>query len=886
MIVSTEKNAEMPSDRGYIWVQGASEHNLKNLDVKIPRGKIVAVTGVSGSGKSSLVFDTVLAECQRRFFYTLSNYSRQFLDLGTRPAVRKITGLSPAISLEQNETQPSSRATVATLTDIGELLGVLFARFGERLCPTHLVPTTSQSPEEIFEKVLAEFDGKLIGILVEAVKDKKGTFLKLFDQALRLGCQKAVVDGKLVSIDPPPKLKKENKHTVHFVIDYIKVADKSKARFLEAVSALSKFSGNSFLVTTSDLKGKLNIAEAKVYSLASGCSHCGYAWSYLDSRYFSANSLGKCSSCAGYGAFSIESEDQIQGLSVLSEYYKEECSTCLGTGIKPAMNAVRVLGKGPVDLHNMSLEKVEQFLIQLREVESTTNPAFWEVVNKLSETVRPIVQMGLGYLSLSRRIKSLSGGEAQRLKLANILGEKLTGVIYVLDEPSQGLHPHELDLLWEGIKSLKASGNTVLLVDHDLFLIERSDLVIDMGPTGGSEGGYIESVFTPSEISSLESPGRTASALLQYKNQRSNLKPEAPLIGKGAADAKNAADTKNTKAGQSEHHKYLTFRDVEVNNLKAESIRIRLGSLNVVTGVSGAGKSSFVFGVLSTNLSESAPYVQKDYEIEEDWYFCDAIEGYENVSEFMLIDRKPIAKSTVSMPATYLDCFKHLREFFGKLPESQIAGITAKHFSLSSDLGRCTECKGKGYVTLSMRFLSDAKETCEFCGGKRYLPEILDVKYKGYSIADFLDLTIGEVYELLKHNRQIERRLKPAISLGLGYLKFGQPSITLSGGEAQRLKMVPLLTKNWGKGSLLVLDEPTRGLHTADVEVLLTCIRQLIDSGATVVLIEHSPHVIYHSDWLIDIGPGASEMGGKVVFEGELEGLLKATSSVTAKYLL
>jgi excinuclease ABC subunit A len=816
----------------FIKVVGANEHNLNNLSIDIPRNKITVVTGVSGSGKSSLAFDTVLAESQRR-----------------------------AISLEQNETQPSRRSTVASITDVGELLGVVYARFGEKNCPTHKTPTSSVSLDEIVDNILSEFNGQLIAVTSPIVENKKGVFKAQLTKAFNQGCQRAFIDGQVVLLDPIPRLEREYKHTIKIITDYIKIAEAKRDRLKRAVRQSLEMNDGYAEIFVADKKGEIDLETLKGLSTSDGCAECGYSWPRLDSRHFSANSLGRCQDCYGYGLepseYNFEDEKQLEYVKSAADV---PCQKCGGTGLNPKYDSIKVSGVTLRSLYESSIKDLVPKIRSLNSNKLSNNEAFSRVHEKILTQLSRLLDVGLDYLHLGRRVLSLSGGEGQRLKLAGILSEKLRGVLYVLDEPSQGLHPAELEIIWENLSSLRNAGNTVIIVDHDSVFIKKADLVIDLGPGGGKSGGNIQAVFDPKDIEKYVDTSKTAASIC-------------------------ANDDEAVNEGDKSKNSFLTLKNVKLHNLDIASVSFMIEGLNVVTGVSGAGKTSLVMGVLVPNIEESAPEVADGYELEDDWYYSDKIDGYEHISAIRVVNRKPIAKSSVSMPATYLDCFKYLRDLFAKLPDAQIYGLTPKHFSFASDLGRCPECKGRGLVTLSMKFLADAKETCSLCNGKRYQDEVLAVKFKGYSLSEILSLTIEEVYELFSHHKQLEKRLRPALDLGLGYLQFGQPSSTLSGGEAQRLKLVPLLTKNWEKGSMLVLDEPTRGLHFKDVDLLMNCLRELVEKGTTVIVIEHHSTLIKRADWVVDLGPGSSDLGGKVVYQGLVKGFLNEKKSKTAMYL-
>lgn len=855
-----------------IKIVGASEHNLKNVSVEIPRASITVVTGVSGSGKSSLVFDTLLAECQRRFFFTLSQYSRQFLDLGKRPEVKKITGLSPAISLAQNETQPSIRATVGTLTDVSELFNVAFARFGKRTCPKHHLPTENQTASQIADTWISQHQGKLIAICVSIVEDKKGVFRKQMTQFAEKGFMRVYVDGQILSLSPVPELRKEKKHTIKIVIDYVTASEKNRRRLLRSIdTALSEGAGYGQFYLA-DRSGELDIESGGSFSTKEGCPTCGYAWPRLDSRYFSSNSLGRCTKCNGLGEIYSESVDDQGSADDVQETEVQVCASCEGTGVKPDTSAITLAGYSMIDLQKLSLAELAMVVESLYDIPPEPhlkdNPAYIRVVTEIRETMARLLDVGLGYLHLARRIRSLSGGEAQRVKLAGILTEALRGVLYILDEPSQGLHPSDLDQVWEAIMKLKELGNTVVIIDHDPYFMQHADWIIDLGPTGGAQGGEVCAAFTPEEVKSFVEQSKTASNLAELfekaKRYDGNGKP------------------KKVVAQIPEKAKRIEIKGPRLHTLGIDKVHFSKESLNVVTGVSGAGKTTLVMGVLVPLLMEVIEAANQ----KRDPTFLNvkSIKGLEDVEYLQVVDRKPIAKSSVSMPVTYLDLFTDIRNLFAKLPEAQIAGLTARSFSLSVEGGRCPECKGKGQVIHSMRFLSDARVHCSVCDGRRYKDFVLGVRYKGYTLPDILEMTLQEAYEVLGAYNKLTKRLKPAIDLGLGYLKMGQPSSSLSGGEAQRLKLAPILAKRWAKGSVLVLDEPTQGLHFEDVKKLNNVMKMLVSQGATLIVIEHNQSVIEQSNWLVELGPGSGPNGGLVVYEGLPAGIRQVENSPTARH--
>ncbi|MES2744137.1 MAG: excinuclease ABC subunit UvrA [Bdellovibrionota bacterium] len=815
-------------ERSSIEIRGAHEHNLKHIDLSIPRQKITVVTGVSGSGKSSLAFDTVLAEANRRFFYTLSHYSRQFLDLGSRPALRSASGLSPAISLAQNETQASVRASVASLSDIGEMLGVLFARFAEKRCPTHDLPTEARSLDEIVAFAKSQYYGRTIAITVIVADQKKGQFKKQLEGFAKKGYAKAFIDGKLLDIEPVPNLAKEEKHDIALVIDSLKVDAAKETRLRRSVeTALSVGEGLACIYTV-DSKGGVDERAGQHLSLQAGCPVCHYAWPRLDSRHFSANSLGRCEDCDGRGVIIADDDEKAEeGIE------PEPCRTCQGTGLNPKLKSITFRGRSILKFYLSTLKDLHDFTVESLDSTLGQTPAVKLVLGNLLNHSQRMMEIGLGYIHLGRRIRSLSNGEAQRLRLSAILNEQLRGVLYVLDEPSQGLHPREIDRLWAAIERLKAQGNTVIVVDHDPDMMRRADWIIDLGPGGGAGGGMLLAQFDPKESKSYAKVSATAEHLHHHMKERTV----------------STAPRKSFK-------EFITLQKPRLNNLKMDRVRFPLAALTVVSGVSGAGKSSLVLKTLYYNLKGA-----KNWRVQ-------SIKGGEETEFCTLISRKPIAKSSVSMPATYLDVFTDLRNLFASLPEAQIYGLSASSFSFSNEEGRCPECKGRGTLTLSMRFLADAEILCPVCQGKRYKPHLLDVRYGGLNLSEVLELSVAEAYERFKNFRAIERKLAPALALGLGYLKLGQPSSSLSGGESQRLKLVPYLSKRVQPGTVLIMDEPTVGLHFKDVRLLLEQLHKLVEQGVTMVVIEHDQQVIDSAEWLIELGPESGDEGGQLLYEG------------------
>jgi excinuclease ABC subunit A len=849
------------------------------VDLTIERGKITVVTGVSGSGKSSLAFDTILAEAQRRFLHTLSHYSRQFLDLQARPSVRSVTGLSPAVSLAQNETMPSRRATVGTLTDLSELFGVLFARFGEQFCPKHNEPTSSLAPADIAGHITAAFSGQTVAVCAPVATARKGTFRKQFTDLTGKGYARFYVDGETLVLPPVPDLGKDEKHTIKVLVDIVKVRPGNEARLLRSVETTAQEGEGYVEVYTTDGSGNLQLESGQTYSLSGACSVCGFSWPALDARNFSANSLGACKSCRGYGTVAgadepddDESEDdgtEDDGGVAENETPVQACTACQGSGLDPDLRAIRIGGASILDWMLQPVSDLTRKMQELKSGPYAGNPAFMRVHQEAEAALARISHVGLGYLALARRVRSLSGGELQRLKLAGILSGNLRGVLYVLDEPSQGLHPQEIDTIAAVLRQLCERGNTILIVDHDEGLMRHADRILDLGPGGGVRGGRLLATFHPQQAAAFAAQSETAAHLaLPHEQRKTEALPARAFKPEG----------------------FIELQGAKLHNLDIDRVRFPLAGMTSVVGVSGAGKSSLVLSTLWQNLrlqiaaaQTRGPKRPKSPPKPPPFYFCRQVSGFDGLDQVHLIDRKPIAKSGSSIPASWLGILTMIRDLYASLPEGQVLGLTARHFSLSVEAGRCPECKGRGEVSLKMRFLADARTRCPLCRGKRFKANVLNVKYLGLSISDVLDLTLDEAADHFRNHKKIISRLQPAVDLGLGYLKLGQPSVSLSGGEAQRLKLVPMLARPHGQTSMIILDEPTTGLHFRDVSRLLKVLRDLTERGTTVVMIEHNGDVIAASDWIVEIGPGAADAGGRLLFEGPLA-RFAAGDTLSARY--
>ena len=855
---------------GGIEVRGASVHNLKSLDITIERGALTVITGVSGSGKSSLAFDTIFAEAQRRFLHTLSHYARQFLEQAQKPNVKQINGLSPAIAMAQTETNPSPRASVGTQTDLGELVAVLFARFGDTRCPTHDRPTAAMDLEAMVEHLLASGKAAAASVVILAplATAKKGTFRATLAAAADRGYLRALVNGQVVELDGAPDLDKSSKHTIKLIIDQLPLKESSRARLSRALAAALHEGGGivEWAPAAAVLSGSVH-DEATVgrFSSQGGCPDCGFSWPKLDTRHFAANSLGRCASCDGRGVAGGSQDDGEtdeeadespvgEGASDDWSFADPPCAECGGTGLAGVLRAIRVGGLSPQAVHSLSLSELMDYLRGL-QVAAGPQPARDRVVSEALAIASRIDGIGLGYLSLGRRLRTLSGGELQRLKLASVLSESLSGVLYVLDEPSQGLHPQEVAGLTLALKRLLAAGNTVIAVDHDEQLMLAADWIVDLGPGGGARGGRVLAQFRPGDAGRHAASSPTARRLAALSGQSRESVPGPPRETiSGASNAIGAPWS------------MMTIRDVTLNNLKNVTAQLPLAALTVVTGVSGAGKTSLVAGALMPLLGQHVARRPTSSLIGALGKLV--VPSAAAIESVQLVSRRSLARSGVAMPASYLGVLTELRDLFAAQPEAQVLGLTKRAFSLSVEGGRCKDCRGRGEIVLKMRFLADARVPCQLCAGKRFQSAVLGVRYLGMSMSDALNLTIADASEVFRNHRRIAAALAPAVDLGLGYLSLGQPLATLSGGEAQRLRLVPALSRRVGGTLVLALDEPTDGLHFEDVDRLVTVLRRLVAAGTTVIAIEHHPALVAAADWLIEIGPGAAQAGGKVVSQG------------------
>lgn len=906
-----------------ITVHGARQHNLRNIDVEIPRNTFTVITGLSGSGKSSLAFDTIYAEGQRRYVETLSPYARQFLDQMERPEVDSIDGLSPAISIEQKTTSRSPRSTVGTVTEIYDYLRLLYSSIGIPHCPLCGTEIARQSQGQILEQVLAMGRGERVMILAPMVRGRKGEFKKELEKLSREGFVKARIDGALHALEDPIKLDKRKNHTIEVVVDRLLMKPGIEQRLENSIRTALKLADG--LVVVAVVNGKEHLFSERL-----ACPNDGSSIPELEPRSFSFNSpYGACEVCNGIGntwAFDpakviadpskplldgglgpgssssymqaslneaadalgfdlsapfdslpkrtrtvlLEGSAKFAGiLNILNESFEQasegyrewlmdfmsatECPACRGRRLKPASLAVKVKGISIAEFTEMPLARA---LPMLRSWKFTEREL--QIVGRVAEEIGDRLEflhaVGLDYLSLARSSATLSGGEAQRIRLATQIGSKLRGVLYVLDEPSIGLHPRDNDRLLDTLHQLRDLGNTVLVVEHDAETIERADYVIDLGPKAGRLGGNVMAQGTPAQIKQVPESitGRYLSGAAEI--------PVPPIRRSGN--------------GQS-----VIVKGATQHNLKNVDVEFPLGTFTVVTGVSGSGKSTLVNDILYRALAKNI------YGSRGEPGAHTEIVGLEHLDKVIEIDQSPIGRTPRSNPATYTGVFSPIRDLFAMLPESRERGYKAGRFSFNVKGGRCEACQGDGLKRIEMNFLPDVYVTCDVCRGRRYNQETLQVNYKGRSIADVLEATVEEAVEILANVPQIQSKLQTLVDVGLGYIHLGQSSTTLSGGEAQRIKLAKELSKRQTGKTFYILDEPTTGLHFEDVRHLLEVLQKLVDLGNTVLVIEHNLDVIKSADYIIDLGPEGGEQGGQIVATGTPEHILTNRRSHTAEAL-
>jgi len=932
-------------EQSEVQVFGARAHNLKNIDVSFPRNELVVITGLSGSGKSSLAFDTIYAEGQRRYMETFSAYSRQFLGGMERPDVDKISGLSPVISIEQKTTSKNPRSTVGTITEVYDFMRLLFARAGEAFSYVTGKKMERMSDDQVIERILTEFEGQALNILAPVVKGRKGHYRELFEQIRKQGYVKVRVDGEILDLVPKMQVDRYKIHDIEIVVDRLKVEREDKKRLQTSVMQAMKTAKGIIKVSTKD-------NQEQFYSRYLMDAESGISYDEPQPNTFSFNSpYGACPTCDGLGYifeidknavipdkklsiqkgglaplgptrenwtsevlkavakkldFSITtpleklSEEQIDQLlfgnkeepivvtvsygsygtreyrvefegifKMLEEFSgkssdeapslddfrtKVTCPTCAGARLKKESLHFKIADKNIHELSTMDITSIKEWFDQ---VESKLDERQLIIATEILKEIRArlgfLLDVGLNYLTLDRTAKTLSGGEAQRIRLATQIGSQLVNVLYILDEPSIGLHQRDNERLINALKNLRDIGNSVLVVEHDKDMILHADHVIDMGPAAGVHGGTVVAEGTPKEI--LKSDSLTAA----YLNGTKEVKiPEKRREGNG---------------------KTLSLHGATGHNLKNLSVSFPLGKLIVVSGVSGSGKSSLITGTLYPILNKHffrAKAVPLPFK---------KIEGLEHIDKVIEIDQSPIGRTPRSNPSTYTGVFSDIRTLFVQLPEAKIRGYKPGRFSFNVKGGRCETCQGAGLKVIEMNFLPDVQVPCETCHGKRYNRETLEVRYKGKSISDVLDMSINDAVDFFENVPSIYRKIKTLRDVGLGYITLGQSSTTLSGGEAQRVKLATELSKKDTGNTFYILDEPTTGLHFEDVNVLMGVINRLVDRGNTVLIIEHNLDVVKSADWVIDIGPEGGKEGGQVLFEGTPEKLIKNNKSETARFL-
>ncbi len=826
-----------------IIVRGARMHNLKNINVEIPHNALTVITGVSGSGKSSLAFDTIFAEGQRQYVESLSPYMRQFLGQKKPAEVDEIIGLAPAISIDQKALSHNPRSTVGTLTEIHDYLRVLYARVGEVFCPQCGLKIEKLSLEEMIDIILTrgkDLKKEYVTILSPVVRDRKGESYQLLYDYFNLGYSEARIDGKIHSLREQVKLSANQKHNIEIIIDKVMLSDES--RLFEAVENAISYSKGLVIADFQDNEFLLSSNWT--------CPNDNFAFPEVEPRLFSFNSPhGACPECAGLGTIGFFSE--------------KVCLACEGKRLRPESLSVRIFGKNLAEAGHLSLDKAHEFFwkyyqkMTKRELKIAEN-----VIGQILNRLEFLNKVGLSYLSLDRPAETLSGGEAQRIRLSSQIGSQLSRTLYVLDEPTIGLHERDTDRLIETLLTLKNKNNTVVIVEHDERTIKASDYLIDLGPLAGVHGGE---VMAAAPTKDLLNPTKNKKALeksLTIKYLTGEEKIELP------------------EKRREKTNGILKFVGASANNLKNVKVEIPLGRLVGVSGVSGSGKSSLLYDVLYKNITniKNRPGKYKLEDVKE-------VKGAEYISKVVIIDQSPIGRSPRSNPATYAGFFTAIRDFYASLPESRERGYEIGRFSFNRAGGRCEACEGAGFNMIEMHFLPAVMVECEVCRGKRFNRETLQVKYKGKSIADVLDMTIDEAIDLFGDNYFITDKLRVLQSVGLGYLKVGQSSTTLSGGEAQRVKIAKELSMTLGKRTLYLLDEPTTGLHHHDIKMLLAVLNKLVEKGNSVLVIEHNLHMLKCMDYLIDLGPEGGEKGGKIVSVGTPEEVAKDEKSLTGKYL-
>ncbi len=826
-----------------IVIKGAREHNLKNIDVEIPRDKLVVITGLSGSGKSSLAFDTMYAEGQRRYVESLSAYARQFLEQMGKPDVDSIEGLSPAISIEQKSTSHNPRSTVGTVTEIYDYLRLLYARVGHPFCHHCGEEITAQTVQQMVDAMQAMPEGTKAQILAPIVRGRKGEYRKEWLDMRRAGYVRARVDGRLMDLSEELTLDKQKKHTIEIVVDRLvmKREQPLSRRLADSVESALKLAGGLVGVLTAD-------DEVKIYSDKLACISCGVSYPEITPRVFSFNSPhGACPACDGIGYVvpegCLEDEDFTQ---------LEPCATCRGARLKPESLAVKIDRKSIAEVTHLSVRAAAEFFAGLKLSEREQLIAH-RILKEIRERLGFLVNVGLDYLTLDRAAATLSGGEGQRIRLATQIGSGLVGVLYILDEPSIGLHQRDNRRLLQTLLRLRDLGNTVVVVEHDAETMMAADYILDLGPGAGAHGGHLIAQGTPAQI-------------------MANPKSVTGQYLKGTAAVTLPTRVRTPKG-------FLTVEHARKHNLKDVTAKIPLGLFTCVTGVSGSGKSTLVLEVLFHSLSQML--LEKKPKIDG----CSALKGVDALDKVIDIDQSPIGRTPRSNPATYTGLFTFIRDLFAQLPESRVRGYKPGRYSFNVKGGRCEACEGDGLIKIEMHFLPDVYVTCEVCKGQRYNRETLDVLYRGKSIAEILNMTVDEALEFFDAVPFIKVKLQTLHDVGLHYIRLGQSATTLSGGEAQRVKLSRELSKRATGRTMYILDEPTTGLHFADTQRLLEVLDRLVEAGNTVLVIEHNLDMIRNADWILDLGPEGGDRGGTIVAQGPPKDIARVKQSYTGQVL-
>ena len=823
-----------------IVVKKAAQHNLKRIDVRLPRNRLIVVTGPSGSGKSSLAFDTLFAEGQRRYIECMSAYARQYMEMMEKPEVESIEGISPAISIDQKTISTNPRSTVGTITEVYDLFRLLYARVGTPHCPSCGRAVSSQTPEQILKKITELFPGEKLRVLAPLIKGRKGEYVRLFERLRKKGFLRVRVNGALHGLEDEIPLEKTRKHTIEVLVDTLKVGPDSERRLQEAVTKALEVSDGEVLAVNDS-------GRERFFSLSLLCPYCEVSLPELEPRNFSFNSpYGACAACHGLG---YETALDERGEVELTD---DVCPQCQGARLKKESLSVKV---GGMNIHEVGELAIKDLLrvVGIFEFLPAERIIASKILKEIGARLDIMEDLGMSYLQLNRTTASLSGGEAQRVRLAAQVGSRLRGVLYVLDEPTIGLHQRDNGRLISLLKNLRDEGNSIVVVEHDEQTIRAADFILDLGPGAGEAGGYKVAEGPLPAI--LESPDSLTAKYL--RGERKVPIPKARRAPSG----------------------WLTVRRATEHNLKGMDVRLPLSVMTAVTGVSGSGKSTLVYDILFkglTNRIHNAKHRVGSHE---------AMEGVEQIDKVVAVDQKPIGRTPRSNPATYTGLFTALRDLFSRTPEARMRGYSASRFSFNVSGGRCEECEGAGVKKIEMHFLPDVFVTCDRCEGKRYNKETLAVMYKGRTIADYLAMTVDDAYELLKAHPQLKRKLATLKRVGLGYIRLGQQAPTLSGGEAQRIKLTKELGRRNTGRTLYLLDEPTTGLHFDDVRKLLEVLSELVSLGSSVIIIEHNLEVIKYCDYIIDLGPEGGEDGGRIVAQGPPEAVAEAAGSYTAQYL-